>query len=241
MLRTFTAEAGIGDEPITVSVRALDPEEAIGSVDRTDFPIVAGKEAMIEAHVLSGRAQAFTDAPSGFRGPLKDIVERPLESNADRGLFIATLNALLAHLGMVRGTLHCRDRDPTECGTEIAGTIAADRGRIKVGLIGLNPAIAEALTNTLGRENVRVTDLNSQTVGEEKFGITIEDGGRANGDLIGWADLVLVTGTTLVNNTFDPLFEQIEAESKDYFLFGVTCSGICRLLGLERICPRGRD
>lgn len=240
-LRTLIAGAGIGGAPVSVRVRVLDPEEAIGAVDRTDFPIVAGEETMIEAHVLSGRAQAFTDAPSEFHGHLRQIVEQPLDTNAQRALFIATLNALLAHLGMVKGTLHCRDHDPDACGQEISSRILAHNGHIKVGLVGFNPAIAEALANTFSADRVRITDLSSRTIGTEKFGIVIEDGARANSDVVGWADLVLVTGTTLVNDTFDALFEQIQAAAKDYTLFGVTGSGVCRLMDLERICPRGRD
>ncbi len=240
-LRTLIAGAGIGRAPVRVDVRALDPAEAIGSVERTDFPIMVGKERMIEAQVLSGRAQAFTDAPSEFRGHLEEIVAQPLDTNARRALFIAVLNALLAHLGLVKGTLHCRDHDPDECGQEIARHILEHKGPVKVGLVGFNPALAEALSQTFGADSVRITDLNSETMGAKKFGITIEDGARTNSDVVDWADLLLVTGTTLVNNTFDALFEQIQAAAKDYFLFGVTSAGVCHLIDLPRICPRGRD
>lgn len=240
-LRALIAGAGLGDVPVRVDVRALEPEEAIGTVERTDYPIVAGKEAMIEAHLLSGRAQAFTDAPSEFRGTLNEIVENPLDTNARRALFIATLNALLAHLGRAKGTLHCRNDDPVACGREIAGHILERKGPVNVGLIGFNPAIAEALARTLGTDRLRITDLNGETVGANKFGITIEDGARSNGDLVDWADLLLVTGTTLVNNTFDALVDQIQGAAKDFFVFGVTGAGICHLMDLPRICPRAGD
>lgn len=54
-----------------VTCRALSPEEAIGTTRRKDFPILTGKEVMLQAQVGDGRGQVFTSSPSMFDGTLE--------------------------------------------------------------------------------------------------------------------------------------------------------------------------
>jgi len=110
-----------------------------------------------------------------------------------------------------------------------------------VGLIGLNPAIAEALIDTFGVENAKITDLDKQNIGSTKYGVKIWNGGEMARDLIRQSEVVLITGTTLVNGTFDSIIDCIRNYGKDYLIYGVTAAGICELMGLERICPYGRN
>ena len=117
-------------------------------------------------------------------------------------------DAVLRHLGMVRATVHCKDDDPETCALEIAGVLSAREGEARVGLIGLNPAIAERLVESFGPARVRISDLNPEDVGTRRFGVEVWDGRDRTEDLIDASDLVLVTGTTLVNGTFDPILRQ---------------------------------
>ena len=114
-------------------------------------------------------------------------------------------------------------------------------GRVEVGLVGLNPAIAQRLVDTFGEDHVRITDLNRDNIGERRFGVEIWDGGEGTEALIDASDLLLVTGTTLVNGTFDAIHRQGMAANKRIIPYGVTASGVCELMGIERICPRGQD
>ena len=59
--------------------------------------------------------------------------------------------------------------------------------------------------------------------------------------MIDAADIVLLTGTTLVNGTFEPIWRRVRERRKPGLVYGVTASGVCALLGYERICPFGRD
>jgi len=148
---------------------------------------------------------------------------------------------VLRHLDLAEKTVHCRDEEPQLCGKEIASYILKRWGKVKVGLIGLNPAIAEALTDTFAAENIKITDLNKQNIGSAKYGVEIWDGRKMAQDLIRQSDVVLITGTTLVNDTFDSIMDCIRNYSKDYLVYGVTAAGICELIGLNRICPYGRN
>jgi hypothetical protein len=232
--------SSLPDPEIRVRVKTLTPEEAIGNPARRDFPIVLGKERVTEAEFAEARAQVFTDSPQEFTGRLSDVMSLPLDSNGRRAIFIGVLNAVLRHMGMVNKALHCRDEEPSRCAIEIGALAKRESGDASVGLVGLNPAIAESLVETFGSTKVRITDLNPDNVGKERWGVEIWDGKTRTGDLVGKSGVVLITGTTLVNDTFDALWEEVRRQKKKYMIYGVTCAGIAALLGLNRVCPYAR-
>jgi len=240
-LKEIAEQQGLSNVAVSVLVKPLTAEEAIGKPGRRDFPIIVGKERVIEAEVLGARGHAFTDSPADFIGKLGEILNLPLKTNKDRAFYIATLNAVLGYLDLAEKTVHCKDEEPEKCGKEIASYILKQWGKVRVGLIGLNPAIAEALIDTFGAENTKITDLDKQNVGSTKYGVKIWNGGEMARDLIKQSDVVLITGTTLVNDTFDAIMDCIQNYSKDYLVYGVTAAGICKLMGLNRICPYGRN
>jgi uncharacterized protein (DUF4213/DUF364 family) len=228
------------DAHVSVLVKTLTPQEAIGEPGRRDFPIILGKERVVEAEVLGVKAHAFTDSPGEFMGDLKGVLNLPLTSNRERSIYVATLNATLKYLNLIENTMHCKDEDPERCGKEVAFQLLKRWGKVKVGFIGLNPAIAENLTETFGVENVRITDLNKKNIHSFEYGIKIWDGNKMTEELIKQSDVILITGTTFVNGTFDHIIHCIQNYRKDYLIYGVTGAGICKLMGLNRICPYSR-
>jgi uncharacterized protein (DUF4213/DUF364 family) len=240
LLRDIVEREILMDLHVSVLAKPLTPEEAIGNPGRRDFPIIVGKERVIEATVLEAKGHAFTDSPREFDGTIGEVLELDLDTNQSRAVFVATLNAVLRHLGRATATVHCRDEDPELCAEEIT-TLLLDRyGRVKVGLIGMNPAIAERLVDTFGEACVRITDLNADNFGRLKFGVEMWDGKERTQDLIDFSDVLVVTGTTLVNGTFDDIHRMARTAGKPCLLYGVTAAGASELLGIERICPRGR-
>ncbi len=234
--------AGLMESEVRVLAKPLTPEEAIGTPGRRDFPILIGVERVIEATVVTGRGQAFTDSAREFDGRLEDVIHSDLNNNnSTRAIYIATLNATLKYLGRLEGTLHCRDDDPETCGIEIGRMLERRFGRSPVGLIGLNPAIAERLVDVFGPERVFISDLNPDNIGQKKFGVEVWDGRTRTEDMISAVSSVVYTGTTLVNGTFDTIRESIAGQGKTGIVFGMTASGVCELLGYERICPFARD
>ncbi|MBW1808970.1 MAG: hypothetical protein JRJ87_12320 [Deltaproteobacteria bacterium] len=226
---------------VSVLARPLTPEEAIGTPGRRDFPIIEGKERVVESKVLGAKGHAFTDSAREFTGTLNDVLALELSSNQNRAIYIATLNATLNYLKKATATVHCKDDDPEDCAKEIAALLLEKYGRATVGLIGMNPAIAERLVETFGIENVHFSDLNHANIGQQKFGVEIWDGHTLTRELIERCDVVVFTGTTLVNDSFDQILDMLIARGKAYYVFGVTAAAVCTLLGFERLCPRGRD
>jgi hypothetical protein len=235
--REIVEEAGLLDEETDVRAHALSAEEAIGHPSRDDYPILTGKERVVEARVASARGHAFTDAPRHFFGTLGGILDLDLASSSERAVFMATLNATLRHLGMLDATLHCKDDDPERCGAEIARALQLEHRPATVGLIGMNPAIAEHLAQTFGADHLFITDLDPDKVGTSRFGVDIWNGAERTEELVASVDLLLVTGTTLVNGTYERIRDLARTHDTRLVLFGVTAAGASLLAGLERICP----
>ena len=221
-------EKQVGAVQIRVRVRGLTPEEAIGNPEDQDYPLVKGRERLLEAEILGSLGQAFTDTPGNFSGTLKEAALLQLTDNRNRAVFIAALNALMRHLGLIEKTIHCKDASPPLCASELVRHIRTNFGSPRVAMIGFQPRMVQALAKTLA---LRVTDLDEDNIGQTKFGVLIQgpDQARRNFE---WCDLALVTGTTAVNGTIEEMLI-----SKPSIFFGATIAGPAALLGLNRYCP----
>jgi uncharacterized protein (DUF4213/DUF364 family) len=238
--RDLIHEHGLAAAEVTVRARPLSSEEAIGEPGRRDFPLLKGKERLVEAVIEGARGHAFTDSPREFTGSVEELLALPLSDTRDRGLYLAALNAAFRHAGRVNGTVHCRDDDPERCAVQIATKVEAHLHWQRIGLIGFNPAIVEELARRFGVDRLRLTDLDPDNIGAERFGIPIWDGESRAEELIRWADGVLLTGTTFVNGTFDPLWKTLGETRTPAVLFGVTAAAMAHLFGFERFCPCAR-
>jgi len=236
----IVAEEQLGNDRVRVAVEPLSPRQAIGCPQRRGFALLEGREVMIEAEFRGSLGQAFTGQPQSFQGTLDDVHRLNLGSGANRAVFVSTLNAVTSHLGMATGTRHCRDDEPERCGSEIARNLLKEYGRVKVGLVGYQPAILGNLTRAFGVENVKCSDLSPKNIGSYKSGIRVWDGKTETARLIDWCELLLVTSSATVNDTFDDIYERaVTSQGKPLLLFGVTGTGLAALLGLRRICPFG--
>jgi len=232
-LRRVCADGGLGDEPVSVSARALSPEQAIGRPGQDDYPIVKGRERMVEAELRGARGQAFTDSPGGFDGTLDEVLRLPLDDNVRRAVFLSVANATARHLGLAERTAHCKDADLLECASRLPEFVAAGHPGVKrVFLVGLQPRFAEALA---ARYEVRITDMDAGNVGALKGGVRVEPADAA-ADCLRWCDLGLATGSTMANGTADRLL----ASGKPVVFYGVSCAAAAALVGLARYCPLGR-
>ena len=105
------------DETVEIRAKALSPEEAIGNTERKDYPILDGKDVMIEAVCNGASGQAFTCAPADFSGTLNDVLDMDFENDPQAaGLMIAAINAVMASLGICDRTVHCKNEGPALCG-----------------------------------------------------------------------------------------------------------------------------
>jgi hypothetical protein len=238
-LRRIAEENYFMQEPIQVMIRPLSPRQAIGAPVRQDYPLLTGKEVIVEAEFRGSYGQAFTSRPEPYHGSLSDVLAIPISEAGNRAILLSTINAVTAHLKMAARVRHCKDEEPEQCAEEIAQDLLKRFGKIKIGMVGYQPAILENLARVFGPENVRCTDLNPANTGEKRYGVEIWDGATDTGRLIDWCDLALVTSSTLANDTFDAIYREAEAGGKRLIIFGITGAGVAALLDLERLCFYG--
>ncbi len=217
------------NDRVEVKGKVLSNEEAIGNPERRDFPLLKGKEKLLEADYKGTKGQAYTDSPYSSSGILQDFLDMPMRSNFEKAAFIAVLNAVMRHLDLIEGTVHCKNEEISQCAQKLVQHLQEKYGCPKIGLIGLQPAILEYISKAFP---VRVVDLDPDNVGQRKSGVIVEDATKNTTDMIEWCDLLLVTGSTVANGSIVD-FLGIE---KPVVFFGTTIAGTAKVLGLERFC-----
>ena len=233
--RKIVIENNLQEENVRIKANPLSAEEAIGNPERDDFPLLMGKERLMQAEFNGSLGQAFTDMYGDFEGTLQNVLDMELNNNFRRAIFIATLNAVMRHLGLVDGTIHCKNDNPEGCGKDLVEFISETYGRPKIAFIGLQPALAEHCSK---RFELKILDMDKENIGKEKFGVMILDGDKDTKNALEWCDLSLVTGTTVVNGTAESILQVVDADRKPVVFYGVTVAGVAKLLNLERFCAR---
>ena len=120
-------------------------------------------------------------------------------------------------------------RRPGKCSKELLNAIAEKYGNPRIAVIGLQPAMVEELAR---RFETRVFDLDPDNIGQEKYGVTIENGDYDLEEVEDWCDLFLVTGSSVVNGSIDPFLNR-----KKPVLLWYNHSRAAAYLGLDRFCP----
>ena len=224
-------EHGLADAAVSISARPLNPGEAIGNPEADDYPILKGKERMIEATFLGSKGQAFTDMCGEWSGKISEVAHMKLANNFRRSLFVASLNAAMRRFALIEKTVHCKNDGPVRCAKECLRTLSSENPSARIAMIGHQPRILEQLSRQF---KLNVADMDEDNIGKQVFGVTIF-GPEKTEQIIDDGDILLVTGTTLVNGTIGRFLR----EEKETIFYGVTIAGAAGILGLRRFCPFG--
>ncbi len=230
--KKIVIENNLMHEQIKITGKVLSPQEAIGNPSRNDFPILKGKEKLMEASFKGAKGQAYTNMPGNFSGTIEEILNRKLETNFDKSIFISTLNAVCKYLGITDKTIHCKDDEPEQCAKDLVNYIKENYGTPKIAQIGLQPSMLQRLSENF---QVRVVDLDEENIGKVKFGITIEDGKKNTENLLEWCDIILATGSTIANGSIIHFIKE-----KPVIFYGTTVAGSASLMNLKRFCACGK-
>lgn len=223
-------ENGLESETVVIKAATLSATEAIGNPEDKDYPLIVGRERLMQAEFRGSYGQAFTDMYGNFSGRLSDILAMELPNSFRRAIFISSLNAVMRYLGLIDRTTHCKDNEPPECSRQLVKYIERNYGQPKIAFVGFQPRMIQALASNF---ELRVTDLDKDNIGQEKFGLLLQGAGKTP-DNLDWCDLALVTGSTVVNNTIGQFIVP-----KPVIFYGVTISGAAKLLGLNNFCCFG--
>ena len=151
-----------------------------------------------------------------------------LSNNRNKVLFIASINAILKHLNLIEHTIHCKNDEPERCGKDIRRDIKSKYGNVKIGVVGFQPAIIDNLRDDF---HLRVLDLDSNNIGKEKYGIIVEDGKENVDEVVNWADILMVTGSTITNGS---IVNFLGIKNQFYFTAQLCRSNLSK--GLNRVC-----
>lgn len=220
--------AGILNERIEVKAQTLTTEQAIGNPEGDDFPLLRGKEKLMEADFKGAKGQAFTDRFGNYSTSLREIAEMDLSNNFRRAIFVSALNAVQCNLGQTERTIHCKDEGPALCAPKLADYIEENYGNPKLGLIGYQPAMIKILSD---RFDMRIVDLDKDNIGTVKCGIPVE-GPSQTTKVIEDVNLLVVTGSTIVNDSIGDFL----LEDKPTIFFGTTVAAAADMMGWERFC-----
>lgn len=230
--------AELNNLEIIINSRALKSEEAIGHPQRNDFPLLRGKEVLLQAEIQDALGQAFTADPIAYQGSIKNLLTIPDDRPGTDALLVSSLNALLKKLDQVEHTVHCINHEPEACAEYISQYMLEKHGICNIGIIGYQPAILDHCTQVFGSSRLSITDLNADVVGTVRYGVKVLDGLNDTKKLVDFADVLLVTGTILANGTYLDVLGEVG--DKPYYFFGTTCAGIAHLNHMKRLCPFSR-
>jgi hypothetical protein len=231
-LAAVVRQHGLERERVNVvSARTLKPQESIGNPERQDFPLVKGREVMVEASLNGARGQAFTDQPGEYQGTIREVLDLALADNFQRAVFIAALNAVLRSVGSISRTIHCKDQEPETCARNLVDFVKEAYGSPRIAFVGLQPAMVDHLAR---HYRIRVSDMDPANQGRVKYGLAIEPVEKTP-EMLEWADVVFATGSVLVNDTYRSLIGE-----KPLVFYGVTVTGVAHLTaGCSHYCHLG--
>jgi hypothetical protein len=219
------------DRKVKIKARTLSPEEAIGNPESNDYPLIKGRERLMQADLENSSGQAFTDQYGDYEGYLREIMETDPVNNYRRAILVASLNAALRHMGLIQGTIHCKDEEPVECAVQLSKHIKSVYGKPRITQIGFQPRFVEELAKAY---ELRVIDLDQDNIGTKKFNTLIE-GPEKTDEAINRADLLLVTGTTITNGTIEDFLDK-----KPVLFYGITIAAAAYLMNWDRFCYKGK-
>lgn len=220
--------------PVKIWGRALTQQEAIGIPQRRDFPLLQGKEVLLQAEIDGYVGQTFTADPIDYTGTVQSLLELPAERPGQEALIVAALNALARMSGLVEGTVHCRDEEPEICAQRISQYVFEQHGECQVGIIGYQPAILEHCARRFSPQRVKITDLNVDNIGQVRYGVKVWNGMTDNPRLIDESDVILMTGSVMANGTGTELLELIGGNP--FYLFGTTAAALAWINNWPRLC-----
>ena len=211
-------------------------------LENRDYALIRGPEILLTCKVLGYYGQAFTVAPKSYQGKLSDLFKMDLSSIYNRGLFYAVLNAILRKIGIIDRSCHYIGNESEKCGKLLANYIVEKYGlNTRILHIGYHPGHIHELYKVF-RDSLLITDLRHDIVWMFKNGRMIYDG-MNNNVYIGYVDVVLATGSSIINDTFWNIVSNSFIKNVDIIMYGISGYGASRLIQevipvkIESFCP----
>lgn len=199
---------------------------------------LAGRSRLVAS--FRGRSgMSYTFHPYQFEGSIDELLSIDLEGDSDRAVFIAAMNAVCGAVIPHLRTVHCSDEGSLRCTQRLVEELRQN-GYNCPGLIGFQPSFLEALSRSFGTWNLACVD--QQELDESlrrSANVDLLDEEHLQ-QLVGWSDVVVVTGATLVSGALPDILEWTEMSGKPILVYGTSIAGAAELMDLPRFCPEAR-
>jgi hypothetical protein len=232
-LQTVLEEEGLDGQNIDVNSKVLTAKEAIGETERKDYPLLTGKEYLMQAEFMGSIGQSFTCCPSAFKGSIQSLLALDFTQSFNQALLIAATNAVYRHLGRITETIHCKNDEPEHCAGSILEYLSMNYAGQNLLMVGFQPAMIDKLAPHFA---MRILDLDDDNVGEMKYGVLVEHGIRDLKGALLLADVILSTGSIAANGTLSPFL----ATGKPTYFYGTTIAAVAEMKGLRRLCYQAK-
>lgn len=211
-----------------ISTTYLSGKDIFKDSDIKDYPLNNKNEVLVESRYKNSVGQAYINDYVYFEGSIEDVINLNLEDDKNKAIFISVINSVLKELGLIKATVHCKDNQPEECAVEIGRYLEKLKIK-KIYLIGYQPTFIKILHSSF---KIDVYDLNPLNIGKSNNNIEIKHSNEKPANFDTKDSILLVTGSSLTNNTFNQFFD---LDIKVIF-YGTTVAGVAYLLGLKRLC-----
>ena len=208
-----------------------EPERTL--LPEGDIPSEARRpEYRVTALFRNAKGEAYTETPADFEGTLKDALCLPVSEKGIDARIIASINAVMAHLGLCPGTfpddpeVHCRYADA------LCSYVSEHYGKTKLILVGYDGYVVKKFMEE--GMDFWTMDRDPDNITKDRFHHVIVNSGKYNREAcFAWGDLFMITGSTLCNGTIIQYLDH----GKELLFYGITGGGVCRLLDLPWFFP----
>jgi len=200
---------------------------------------LAGRTRLI-ANFQGYSGMSHTFHPFQFEGTVGELLAMDLEGSADRAVFVAGMNAVCSSVNPDLRTMHCSEDGSLRC-TQTLVQQLRDNGYDCPGLIGFQPSLLKALIEGFGDSNTVCVDQHELAESIRLCSDVDLLDETSLQQLVGWSDVLVVTGATLVSGVLPDIQEWAEMSGKPILFYGTSIAGAAELMDLPRFCPEARS
>lgn len=209
-----------------------------GSYSGHNGAALAGRSRLV-AGFRGHSGMSYTFHPYAFEGSVEELLQIDLEGSSDRAVFIAGMNAICGSVIPGLRTVHCSEEGSLRCTAKLVEELR-NSGYNCPGLIGFQPSFLEALGKGFGNWNLACVDQQELDESIRRSAdVNLLDEEHLQ-QLVGWSDVVVVTGATLVSGALPDILEWTEMSGKPVLVYGTSIAAAAELMDLPRFCPEAR-
>ena len=198
----------------------LLPEgDVISAVNRPEYRVTA--------KICGSKGEAYTECPEGFEGTLGQVLKLPVSEKGIDARILASMNAVMNHLGLCPGTMSEDPKDLAEYADALCRHITVEYGTGNLVLVGYDGYLVKRFMDE--KLDFWTLDRNPEHITKDRFHHVIVNSGRYNRESCqAWGRLLIVTGSTFCNGTVTQFLDM----GLPVLFYGITCAAAATLLEL---------